>query len=175
MTRPLLNFKCNGRSAVDLLVNNDRPPARKSNKWLMRNNKSSLPCLIGIGSFLHDIILYSNAVAVQVSWPRMIYQGTQKFTRAWARMGPGVATPLMALLDSSWLYSIPPWIHVTLLDSTTLYHGSTWLYLSLLHTTMALLGCTWLYYTLPWIYLALPHSTMLLLDSTWLYYTLPWL
>ena len=24
----------------------------------------------------------------------MIYQGTQKFTRAWARMGPGVATPL---------------------------------------------------------------------------------
>ena len=25
----------------------------------------------------------------------MIYQGTQKFTRAWARMGPGVATPLL--------------------------------------------------------------------------------
>ena len=24
----------------------------------------------------------------------MIYQGTQNFTRAWARMGPGVATPL---------------------------------------------------------------------------------
>ena len=24
----------------------------------------------------------------------MIYQGTQKFTRAWARMGPSVATPL---------------------------------------------------------------------------------
>ena len=31
---------------------------------------------------------------VQVSWPDMIYQGTEKFTRAWARMGPGVATPL---------------------------------------------------------------------------------
>ena len=25
----------------------------------------------------------------------MIYQGTQNFTRAWARMGPGVATPLL--------------------------------------------------------------------------------
>jgi len=33
--------------------------------------------------------IYSNAVAAQLSWPHMIYQGTQKFTRAWAHMGPG--------------------------------------------------------------------------------------
>ena len=28
----------------------------------------------------------------------MIYQGTQKFTRAWARMVPGVATPLVTFV-----------------------------------------------------------------------------
>ena len=40
-------------------MNNDGPPARKSSKWLMQNNKFSLPGLSGIGSFiLHDIILY---------------------------------------------------------------------------------------------------------------------
>ena len=53
---------------------------------------------IGIGSlFYMTISIYSNAVAVQVSWPSiilLIHQGTQKFTGAWARMGPGVGTPL---------------------------------------------------------------------------------
>ena len=29
----------------------------------------------------------------------MIYQGTPKFTRAWARMGPGVATPLLITIS----------------------------------------------------------------------------
>ena len=30
---------------------------------------------------------------------RLIHQGTQKFTGAWARMGPGVATPLCAAIS----------------------------------------------------------------------------
>ena len=31
---------------------------------------------------------------------KLTYQGPQKFTRAWARMGPGVATPLSSTLPA---------------------------------------------------------------------------
>ena len=35
------------------VMNNNRPPAPKFRKWLMRNNKSSLSGLIGVGSLLY--------------------------------------------------------------------------------------------------------------------------
>ena len=58
--------------------------------------------------------IYNNAVVVQVSWPRMIYQDTQKFTWPWAHMGPGVAMPLqLSLCDCAvhfwYLYASQTW------------------------------------------------------------------
>ena len=102
----------------------------------------------------------------------------------------------MALLHSTWLSIIQPWLYFTLRDSTLLNHDSTSLYVTLHYSKMALLHSTWLYTSLSWLYftvldsillshdssslyLTLHYSTMTLLHSTWLYVilyvTLKWL
>ena len=81
--------------------------------------------------------IYSNAVAVQVSWLRIIYQGTQEFTRAWAHMGPGVATPhagkqpIQVIIFHAWS------VAVRFIPSTSilLYHK--------LAKTIQLVSCIW--------------------------------
>ena len=51
----------------------------------------------------------------------------------------------MALLHSTSLYIILPWLYFTPHHSTLLYHGSTSLYLTLHYSAMALLYAIWLW------------------------------
>ena len=72
--------------------------------------------------------------------------------------------PTMALIGSTWLYYILPWLYLTLLHSTM----ATLLYLTLLQSAIAC--SSWFYltplYTLSWLYLALLDSTTLYHDTT---------
>ena len=73
---------------------------------------------------------------------------------------------MMAILYSTRLYIILPWVYFTLLDTTLLYLGSTSMYWILHYPTMALPHSSRHYITLPWLYYTLYYTTMAPLPLT---------